>query len=90
MGKLDIMPLEIRWPISEGYFPDLEQAKKLVEEKSAEVKKRYKYWKLYEFNGMSFGYSKCRGYGDHKACDEIVPSFGTITFKLTPTKKAKQ
>lgn len=33
------------------------------------------------------GYTKCRGNGDHKACDELIITGGQIVFKLKEASK---
>lgn len=79
---INVTPLTIERPMNKGYFPDQHVAQKIVTDMRNYIDRTYSYASLYEFSGITMGYMKCQGCGNHKACEDIVPTYGRIVFKL--------
>lgn len=82
MKKIPLTAKTIKKPMAQGYLPTTEEAQKLVDEMQQSIIEQYEHGELYEFKGIYVGYSKCKGYGSHKACNEVVPNWGSIVFEL--------
>lgn len=68
--------ITFKQPLQFGDWP-LEK----IEEIIADINKKYDMSK-HELESVNRGgYTKCQGYSEHKACDDLVPTYGAIVWK---------
>jgi hypothetical protein len=74
--KLEMKGIKFVQPLQFGDWP-----LKKIEGIIGDIKGKYSNFNDFELLGVNRGgYNKCQGYGEHKPCDELIESYGSITF----------